>query len=295
MKKMGFFLLTTILLIISVGEISCQSRTVSATPEGTIRLYLDAYCKLDSGEAVKFFVKEDQENARRQLGQVFTNIQAISLENLTIEVISKTENTAKVRIKCNITSVSYFEHDGKKLQTPPQTSKDQIWNFDLEKRQGEWLVKAPPVQPNPVPPAASTPNQTPTPTPEKVLFATDMGLTFWPLDPEGKKFIAYGLGFYGTPPGNPLYYDFPLVISRSVGGGPIQTVATITDPSVEKIGDTWNSNLITDADYNVVFKVKLTRVAEGYKYKVEFFVSPNYGVSPTGERQWLPPATYPSN
>ncbi len=137
-----------------------------------------------------------------------------------------------------------------------------------------------------------TPTLTPTPAPQKVLFPTDMGSAFWPLDPEGKKFISYDLGFIGTPPGNYPFYDFPLFISRSAGGQPYQTIATIQDPGLKNIGDKWETTT-TDTEYNVLCKVRLTRIREDYKYKTEFLVSPDYGIGHNGERQWLPPLTFP--
>ncbi len=126
---------------------------------------------------------------------------------------------------------------------------------------------------------------------------TGMGGAFWPLDPERKLYVDYGLGFIGICGDAYQYpdphYDFPLFISRSVGGKSYQIIATIPDPNIDQVGETWEST-IEDPEYDTVFKVRITRVAEDYRYKVEFWVSPAYGTLPGGERRWLPPITYPA-
>ncbi len=151
-------------------------------------------------------------------------------------------------------------------------------------------IQKPPVQPNPVPPAVLSENQTtpPTvaPTPEKIFFA-DFGDVIWPLDPEGKRFVAYLLGNLDTPgPGRPYpLYCFPLAIEKCLDGKS-SIIATIPDPNIEEIGRVWET-VVNDAAQNVVCKVKLTRVNEAYKYKIEFFVSPD------GGNRWFPPTTFP--
>lgn len=155
-------------------------------------------------------------------------------------------------------------------------------------------IPAPTPTPEPSLTPISTPTPSPTPTPqqddqgekEKVLFE-DLGVVFWPLDPEGKRFLTYTLGHYGIPPGGPYpLYEFPLVITKYVEGKYAGIVGTIPDPNIDKIGEEWEM-VINDTKHNVVCKVKLTRVEEVYKYKIEFYVSPD------GGKQWFPPTTFP--
>jgi len=128
-----------------------------------------------------------------------------------------------------------------------------------------------------------------TPEPQKVFFAS-LGDVFWPLDPKGKRFVAYVLGFYDVPgpgPEYPLYY-FPLAIEKDLEGKNVGVIGTIQDPNIEEIGRSWET-IINDAEQNVVCKVKLTRVKEDYKYKIEFYVSPD------GGKQWFSPTTFPAD
>ena len=62
----------------------------------------------------------------------------------------------------------------------------------------------------------------------------------------------------------------------------------ISDPNIDEVGRAWET-VINDVGQNVACRVKLTRVDEEYKYKIEFFVSPD------GGNQWFPPTTYPAN
>jgi len=156
---------------------------------------------------------------------------------------------------------------------------------------------SPPVVPSSVEPPAQTetsiPAQptTPTPTtlnqtPQKVFFGS-LGIVFWQLDSEGKRSVAYILGFFDTPgPGEVNHYCFPLAIEKDLEGRNMGVIGTIPDPNIEEIGRVWET-VVNDAEQNVVCKVRLTRVREAYKYKIEFFVSPD------GGKQWFPPSTFP--
>lgn len=298
MKGIGYFLLTAFLLIILVGGMSCQSKTTpqytTATPEGTIRLYLDAQCQLDAEKVAQRFVNEDREKIRTDAEQGFEQIYSFSVEKVKIKIASQTEDTARVIVRCDkIISPAWSNGEYQDIY------KDQVNEFDLVKQGDEWLIKLPlhsvtpdengtestPSVPQPVYPGEE-PTSTQSTQEEKVLHPTDLGLVFWRLD--GEKYIAYGIGKLSKPRGGTfLLYEFPLFISRTVGGGPWETIITIPDPDIE-IGGGWESPLITDPDYNVTLKVKLIRVEEVYKYKVMFFASPSWS------EKWFPPTIYPS-
>ncbi|MCK4649438.1 hypothetical protein KAT51_07935 [bacterium] len=161
------------------------------------------------------------------------------------------------------------------------------------------VIPAPtPSGPQPVIPGEEEPTPAQDAQEEEILYATAFGLTFWSLNPEGTKYIAYGLGNFGLPRRNfPSPDPFPLIISRSVEGGPQEIIATISNPNLQEIGDEWESPIITDPDYNTTFKVKVIKIEEIHRdgadrdkmwnYRTIFFVSPDWS------DKWFPPITVP--
>ena len=140
MKKIGYFLLAAFLLIVLAGGMSCQSKTqyTTATPEGTIRLYLNAQCQLDAEKVAQCFVKEAREKARTDAEQGFKQIYSFSVEKVKIKVVSQTDDTAKVEVRCDkIVSPLWSKGEYRDVY------KDQVNEFDLVKQDGEWLIKAP--------------------------------------------------------------------------------------------------------------------------------------------------------
>lgn len=132
----------------------------------------------------------------------------------------------------------------------------------------------PPSQQGNVPPVLPT---TPTSIPQKVLDPGMHGVIIF--DMGGKNIVAYGIGSMFTPPGSDLFprYEFPLYVSRTTDS-PIKTLAVISDPRIETIGDKWESALIRDPDHeNFLLKVELTRTAEAQKYNIRFLFSPDNG------------------
>ena len=142
MKRIGYFLLAVFLLMILVGGVSCQSKTTAkyttATPEGTIRLYLDAQCKLDAEKVAQCYVKEDRERVRANAEQGFISIYSFSVEKVKIKVVSQTEDTAKVVVRCDkIVSPAWSKGEYQDVY------KDQVDEFDLVKQNRKWLIKTP--------------------------------------------------------------------------------------------------------------------------------------------------------
>jgi len=134
MGKIGCFLLVGFLLITLLGGMSCQSKT-AATPEGTVKLFLDAHENLDANKAAELFVKEDREKVQSHLSQLWSQQESVTYSEIEIEVISQTENTAKLRVQGE---VIIAEKD-----MPPQ-KLGLGSEFDLVKQDGKWLIKAPP-------------------------------------------------------------------------------------------------------------------------------------------------------
>jgi len=134
MGKIGCFLLVGFLLITLLGGMSCQSKT-AATPEGTVKLFLDAHENLDANKAAELFVKEDREKVQSHLSQLWSQQESVTYSEIEIEVISQTENTAKIRVQGE---VIIAEKD-----MPPQ-KLGLGSEFDLVKQDGKWLIKAPP-------------------------------------------------------------------------------------------------------------------------------------------------------
>jgi len=134
MGKIGCFLLIGFLLITLLGGMGCQNKT-TATPEGTIKLFLDAHENLDVNKAAELFAKEDREKVQSHLSQLWAQQESVTYSEIEIEVISQTENTAKLRVQGEVTIT------GKDM--PPQ--KLGVGDeYDLVKQDGKWLIKAPP-------------------------------------------------------------------------------------------------------------------------------------------------------
>jgi hypothetical protein len=125
-----------------VGGVSCQSKTsaqyTTATPEGTVRLLLDAYCELNAGKVAEFWVKEERKEVRFQMGELFKQFESVTISDIEIEVLSQTENTAKV-------NVQYFLNATVKESIPQSyyPPKEVSYELDLIKQDGKWLIKTP--------------------------------------------------------------------------------------------------------------------------------------------------------
>jgi len=138
-KVIQILLIGCLLLVTALG--GCQSKTAqytTATPEGTVRLYLDAYCKLNAGKVATFWVETERKEVRHQMGQLFSQFKSISISSVEIEVIDQTENTAKL-------NVQYFLNATVKESIPQSHYPPQevSYELDLIKQDGEWLIKTP--------------------------------------------------------------------------------------------------------------------------------------------------------
>ena len=138
MKRIGCFLLVVLLLTVLAGGISCQGKTpeyATATPEGTVRLFLDAYSKLDVEKTTKCFVEEDREELRKAMAELLKKYKAVSFSEVKIETLFQSEDTAKVRLE----SVrAFIPREGP--QNPGRESVDEV---DLVKQGDKWLIKTP--------------------------------------------------------------------------------------------------------------------------------------------------------
>jgi len=140
-KRIGCFLLVALLLSVLMGGISCQGKTpeyTTATPEGTIRLLLDAYQDLNTNKAAKLFVKEDREKVLSKINPLWSQYKSVSLSEVKIEVITQTENTAKLKVHYHVVITKKV---GPQDPFPFRKSDDK---YDLVKQGDEWLIKAPP-------------------------------------------------------------------------------------------------------------------------------------------------------
>ena len=138
MKVIQILFIGCLLLITTLG--GCQGKPPgqysTATPEGTVRLYFDNFCELDAGKVAKLFAKEDREEVRAILEVSLNQIYSVSIERLEIEIISQSEDTAKVIARYDV--VTYYK------RTEEKEGGYQVAEFDLVKRGDEWLIKRPP-------------------------------------------------------------------------------------------------------------------------------------------------------
>ena len=138
MKVIQILLIGCLLLVTALG--GCQGKTqyTTATPEGTVRLYLDAYCELNTGKVATFWVEMERKEVRHQMGQLFSQFKSISISGVEIEVIDQTENAAKL-------NVQYFLNATVKESIPQSHYPPQevSYELDLIKQDGKWLIKTP--------------------------------------------------------------------------------------------------------------------------------------------------------
>ena len=64
---------------------------------------IDAYCDLDPGKMAEIFAEEDRERAQANFERLFSQYYSCSTDNLKMEIISKTGNTAKIKVRYNLT------------------------------------------------------------------------------------------------------------------------------------------------------------------------------------------------
>jgi len=150
MKRIGYFLLAAILFTILVGGVNCQSKSqyTTATPEGTIRLFFDAYSSLDADKMVNLYVEEEREKIKPNTVAFLGRLQSIRFVALEIKTVSQIEYAEPVSVSGRIEDSAmvkasfkgvYSEKDGSPRHFPYQTVK-----FHLEKREGKWLILQPP-------------------------------------------------------------------------------------------------------------------------------------------------------
>lgn len=139
MKVIQIFLIGCLFLITVLG--GCQSKTpeyTTATPEGTIRLYIQAQCELDAEKLAGCYVEEERERVKADAERGFEQLYSFSVENLKVEVVSQTDSTAKVKVRCDkIVSPVWSKGEYRDVY------KNQVSQFNLEKQGNEWLIKTP--------------------------------------------------------------------------------------------------------------------------------------------------------
>ena len=152
MKKIGFLLLGVFLLVMLAGGLSCQSKPVipdTSTPEGTIELFLQAQTELDPEKLSRCYVEEDREKVKTDAEGGFSQIYSFTVEKVKIQVLARTDTTAKVKLTCDQTISPAWSkgeyHD---------VYKNRVSEFNLVKQGGEWLIIA--SSANPAPTKTST-------------------------------------------------------------------------------------------------------------------------------------------
>jgi hypothetical protein len=155
MKRIGFLLLAVFLSVILIGGLSCQSKSVipdTSTPEGTIKLFLQAQTELDPEKLSRCFVKEDREKVKADAERGFSQVYSFTVEKVKIEVLTRTDTTARVKLTCDqIVSPVWSKgeyHD---------VYKNRVSEVDLVKQDGEWLITTSSKKPSPVSPPGPTP------------------------------------------------------------------------------------------------------------------------------------------
>ena len=138
MKKIGYFLLAAFLLIVLAGGMSCQSKTqyTTATPEGTVRAFLQAYSQLDAKKVAEFWIESERKEVCSQMDELFKQFKSITISNIKTEVLSQTEDTAKIRIQYYLTSTTK-EGVSQSWYIPQEIN----YQLDLAKQDSKWLIR----------------------------------------------------------------------------------------------------------------------------------------------------------
>ena len=141
MKGKAVQILLIVCLVLTMVFGGCQSKTAqytTTTPEGTVRLLLDAYEELDANKAAKLFVEEDREKVLSKISPLWDQYKSLSLSEVKIEVITQTENTAKLKVHYHVVITKKV---GPQDPFPFRGSDDE---YDLVKQDNKWLIKTPP-------------------------------------------------------------------------------------------------------------------------------------------------------
>jgi len=135
MRKKSAILLLFVLLLSTVAvAVSCDSAESNTTPTGTVNTLLDAFEDLDFNKMMECMDVSMTGEGGAQVEETFKMMKemgmSISITNRNINVISETEDSATVSVKCDMKAT---------LMGQTQTQNmDQ--NFDLVKVDGRWLL-----------------------------------------------------------------------------------------------------------------------------------------------------------
>ena len=121
----------------SGGDDSDDSQYFNTTPEGTIRLFFDAYSNLDTDRIVNLYIEEVRDEIQSATSQYLAGFQSIRFDNLKIKLVSGTEDKAEMEVTYEAV---YVENGGSPGNYPSQTTK-----FNLKKIAGEWIILWPPL------------------------------------------------------------------------------------------------------------------------------------------------------
>lgn len=136
MRKLPAVLLLFVLLLATVAvAASCDSAESStATPEGAVNAVLDAMEDMNVSKMMACMDVSVSSEESAQVEEAFQMMKemgmSFSIINREIRVLSETENSATVSVKCDIKASLMG-------QTQTQSMEE---NFDLVKVDGKWLL-----------------------------------------------------------------------------------------------------------------------------------------------------------